>query len=119
MDKCSPLRMFVSEWASYLEQHGHKVEESSKAPDMLLSRNGRGKLYRWLLRYVEGDSVLLTVVDRKRIRRQLRLARISGETVYMVVKFEEPSGKVLVLPASEAVKVKRLSSDKGGIPWHR
>ena len=118
MDEFSPVACLVKEWAGYLEQHGHQVEKPTDAPRMLLSRNGRGRRYRWLLRCVEGDSVLLTVVDRKRICRQLRLAQISGETVYMVIKFEEPSGKVLIVPAAEAGKVKRLSSDKGGIPWH-
>lgn len=118
MDQYSPAACLVKEWARYLEQHGHQVKTPINAPAMLLSLNGRGRRYRWLLRCVEDDSVLLTVVDRKRICRQLRLAQISGETVYMVVKFKEPSGKVLVVPAAEAVKVKRLSSDKGGIPWH-
>ena len=111
------LRCLAMEWVGYLEQHGHQVETPINAPAMLLSRNGRDRRYRWLLRCVEGDSVLLTVVDRKRICRQLRLAQLSAETVYMVVKFEEPSGKVLIVPAAEALKVKRLSSDKGGIPW--
>ena len=64
-----------------------------------------------------GDSILLTAVERKEIRRQLRLARVSGETAYMVVKFTQPSGKVVVMPAAEAIKAKRLSWDNGGIPW--
>ena len=119
MDQSRPLGCFAMEWASYLEQHGHQVEKPPGAPGMLLSRNGQGKRYRWLLLRVEGDSVLLTVVDRKRICRQLRLAQISGETAYMVVKFEEPGEKVVVVPAIEAVRTKRLNSDKGGIPWHR
>ncbi len=118
MDECSPLYCLAKQWASSLEQHGHRVDKPSQAPALLLSRNGQGRRYRWLLRRVEGDSVLLTVVDRKRIYRQLRLAQISGETAYMVVKFEEPSGKVLVVPASKAIKTKRLSAEKGGIPWH-
>ena len=72
-----------------------------------------------MFRRVQRGSVLLTLVDRKRICRQLHLGEISGETVYMVVKFEEPSGKILVVPAAAAIKAKRLSSDRGGIPWGR
>ena len=119
MSESLPVGNLIEGWAGYLKQHGHRVEEPAEAPGILISRNGRDRRYRWLLRCVEGDSILLTVVDRKRICRQLRMAQISGETAYMVVKFEEPSGKVLVVPAAEAIKVKRLSSDKGGIPWHR
>ena len=116
MDEYSPLGFLVRQWASYLQVHGHHVEEPAQ-PGMLTSRNGQRRRYRWLFRRVDGNSILLTLVDRKRISRQLRLGQISGETVYLVIKFEEPSGKVLVVPAAEAIKVKRLCSDKGGIPW--
>ena len=116
MDEDSPLGFLVRQWASYLEVHGHHVEEPAQ-PGVLISRNGQRRRYRWLFRRVEGDSILLTLVDRKRICRQLHLGETSGEAVYLVVKFEDPSGKVLVVPAAEAIKVKRLCSDKGGIPW--
>lgn len=117
MDERSQLCCMVKQWTGYLEQHGHQVETTPEVANVLLSRNGQAKRYRWLLRRVEGDSVLLTVVDRKRICRQLRLAQTSDETAYMVVKFEQPYRKVVVVPAAEAIKVKRVCADKGGIPW--
>jgi hypothetical protein len=84
---------------------------------MLLSRNGRGKHYRWLLRLVEGRSILFSAAERKEMRRQARLARNAGEQAYLAVRFGLPAGKVVVLPTRQALKAKHLSSERGGIPW--
>lgn len=83
----------------------------------MVSRNGRTKRYRWILFSVEGESLLLGGAKRREIRRQVRLARNARERAYIVAKFEEPVAKVVVMPATEALKAKRLSPDKGGIPW--
>ena len=117
MRRTLPLRRFLEEWVEYLERHGHTVSRDEQRLNVLVSCNGRGLLYRWLLRHSTGDSILLTVSDRKDMRRQVRLAHRAGETAYLVAKFEEPDGKVLVMPAEEAVALRRLSSDKGGVPW--
>jgi len=117
MERYSPLRGLAEEWAHYLQQHGHQAEKSACAPELLFSRNGQGRRYRWLLRHIEGDSLRLSPADRKALRRQIRLAHNAGEWVYLVVKFEQPAGTLLVIPATEAVKAKRLGSDKAGIPW--
>ena len=117
MAESLPLGGFVDEWICYLEQHGHQVEWLGHTTDVLVSRNGRGKRYRWLLRCVEGDSVLLTSPDRKDIRCQVRLALNAGEQCFLVVKFGYPGGKAVIMAAAEAIKAKRLTRDKGGIPW--
>jgi len=117
MGDYSLILCFAREWAGYLEKHGHRVRQLSNSPEMLISRNGQGIRYRWLIRCVEGGSILLTVVDRKGIRRQMRLAQKYKELCFLVVKFGHPDGKAIVLPAAVAIKIKRLTSDRGGIPW--
>jgi hypothetical protein len=70
-----------------------------------------------MLLSVEGESLVLGTANKRHIRRQVRLARNASERVYIVAKFEEPVAKIVVIPASKALKAKRLSPDKGGIPW--
>jgi hypothetical protein len=117
MDRSSSLGSFAKEWANYLEQHGHSVRQLSRAPKTVISRNGQGKLYRWLLWQAERDPFLLGPSDRREIRRQTRLGKGANARIYIVAWFEEPTCKVIVIPAAKAVKTKRLSPDKGGIPW--
>jgi len=117
MDRRRAVECFATEWIYYLEQHGHEVTQAAARADVLRSCNGRGTKYRWLLRSAENDSLLLAAGDRKDIRRQLRLARRGGEQCFLVVKFEDPGGTALVLPATEALQIRRLRSDTGGIPW--
>ena len=112
-----PLRRFAEEWVGYLEGHGHVVSYDDRVPNVSRSRNGRYLCYRWLLWHTDGDSILLSTTDVRNVRRQVRLAHHAGEKAYLVAKFEEPDGKVLVMPAEEAVALRRLSSDKGGVPW--
>ena len=117
MDEYLPLSCFTREWVCYLEQHGHRVRQQAGHLDALVSRNGKGRGYRWLLRCSEDDSLLLDAPNRKEIVRQARLARRAGEECFVVVKFGHPGGTAVVVPADQAVKVKRLCAATGGIPW--
>ena len=117
MDESRSLGSFAKEWANYLEQHGHSVRQLSRAPKIVTSRNGQGKLYRWLLWQAERDPFLLSPSDHREIRRQARLGKGADAGTYIVARFEEPTCKVIVMPAAMALKAKRLSPDKGGIPW--
>ena len=117
MDEYSPLECFLREWTCYLEQHGHQVRQHPGQPDVVLSVNGRRTRYRWLIRCTEDDSLLLTAARRKEIRRQNRLARNAGEQCFLVVKFGHPGGHAVVVPAGQAIRLRGLSAEKGGIPW--
>ncbi|MDP2897846.1 MAG: hypothetical protein Q8Q12_15030 [bacterium] len=117
MDRSSSLGSFAKEWATYLEGHGHSVRQLSRAPKIVTSRNGQGKLYRWVLWQAERDPFLLAPSDRREIRRQARLGKSTNARTYIVARFEEPTCKVIVMPVAKALKAKRLSPDKGGIPW--
>lgn len=117
MDRSSSLGSFAKEWANYLEQHGHSVKQLSPVPKTVISRNGQGKPYRWVLWQAERDPLLLGPSDRREIRRQARLGKRANARTYVVARFEEPTCRVIVMPAAKALKAKRLSPDKGGIPW--
>lgn len=117
MDKATPAEYFSREWICYLEQHGHHVGQGSAGPDVLVSRNGRGRGYRWLLRCTDADSILLTDADRKEMRRQIRLARNARQQCFVATKFGHPGGKALVMPAVEATAARRIRSDRGSVPW--
>ena len=117
MDENFPLRALADEWTAFLKRHGHCMKEHLQGPDTLVSRNGKGRDYRWILRSANDKSVLLKAAEHKEIRRQLRLARNSGQRAYVVVKFSQPANKVVVVPAVGMLKDKRLASDKGGISW--
>ena len=61
--------------------------------------------------------MLVTAAVRREIRSQQRLARQEAQQCYLVAKFELPTGKVVAMPAATALKARRISSEKGGIPW--
>jgi hypothetical protein len=113
-----PSDRFRREWASYLESHGHRVTQGlEEGPAEVQSQDGRGRQYRWLVRSEAGDSVLLGAAERKQLRRQMRLARRARERCFLVVKFGSPVGRVVALPAAQALRRKRVSAATGGIPW--
>ena len=58
-------------------------------------------------------------VARKALIREARLARRSKEDCYLVAAFGRPVEKVVVLPANKAVRMKRITAQRGGIPWER
>jgi hypothetical protein len=117
MEPYSPLGCFVKEWTCYLEMHGHGVKANRNAADILVSQDRRGNRYRWSLRCEADDSFLLSPVDRRVLRSQVRLARRSREKCFLVVKFGHPGGKAVIVPAAQAQHLRRLDAAKGGIPW--
>jgi hypothetical protein len=118
MDRCPPLVQLADEWSTYLEGRGHKLGRPTKASDAIVSRNGQGNRYRWIFLHVEGATGRLTAVERENIRRELQHAKKGRQQAYVVIKFERPFAKLIVMPASKASGTGRLRSDKGGIPWN-
>jgi hypothetical protein len=110
---------FVREWTCYLELHGHRVKQVAGNPGVLISLNGKRHRYRWLLKCVDGDSMLLTPGQRKAVRAQARLAKRARQQCFVVVKFTHPVASAVVVPAAQALRMRRLTSEKGGIPWDR
>ena len=117
MGQSLPTVCFEREWAWYLMTHGHRVLKRRPGRGVVKSRDESGKRYRWLLRSEAGDSVLLSVAERKELRRQGRLARTAGERCFLVVKFGHLPGRAVAMPVARACKMKRVSANMGGIPW--
>ena len=117
MEQYSPLGCFLKEWTCYLELHGHGVKANESAMGILVSQDRQGNRYRWLLRCQAGESLLLSLRDRRILRCQVRLARKSREKCFLVVKFGHPGGKAVIVPAAQAQHLRRLDAAKGGIPW--
>jgi len=117
MNEYLSLACFVQEWACYLEQHGHQVKQLSEHPAILISRNGKGDGYRWLLWCVDANDMLLMEDQIRTIRAQVRLAKKGRQQCFVVIKFGDLGSRVVTTPAAQALRVKFISSNKGAIPW--
>lgn len=117
MGQSLPTACFEREWVWYLENHGHRVLKRRPGSGVVKSRDEHGQRYRWILRSETGDSVLLSVAERKELRRQRRLAKKACERCFLVVRFGHLAGRAVALPVARACKMKRVSANMGGIPW--
>jgi len=113
-----PPAHFADEWARYLRGQGHRVRTSAAGPEVVCSRNGRGRRYRWLLVASRTPVRRLTAAEHEAVLRQIDQGRARGEQVFVVVKFDPPINKVVALSASRAAKASHLRASKGGIPWN-
>lgn len=84
---------------------------------VLRSVNSGRKRFRWLLTTARGKTRTLSQLELEDITLHLKRAEQLGEECYVVVKFEKPTGKILVIPARRALKKGRILSHKGGIGW--
>jgi hypothetical protein len=117
MDKGSPFGLFALEWSQYLQRRGHQITQIAHRPEMVYSRDEKGRCFRWLLLQAEGRISRLTPSEREYLRRQLRHGRRTREQVYVVVPFAKPVAKVIVLSAEKAVELSRITSERGGVLW--
>ena len=111
------MNALASEWAAYLEERGHQVKRSPRDFNAVISRNGHGTRYRWLLLRSGRATRRLTPIEREHVERDLQRGRKAGQRVFVVIEFEPPISKLIVLPAAKVLKASRLTSAKGGIPW--
>ena len=116
MKKGSSSFVLAREWAAYLQRYDHDVKRTRNG-NALSSRNGAGTRFRWLFAHSTDSTLRLTASDHEYLERQARHARQAGERPYLVVKFEQPEPKLLVLPAAKAARTRLLSAKQGGIPW--
>lgn len=112
-----PLGAFEDAWARSLVQRHHDVEIPKGVRCVLQSRNSGRKRYRWLLFVAEATTRTLNRFEREDVEYQLKRARELKQEAYVVVRFEKPSRKVVVLPAASALQQRTIHSIKGGIPW--
>ena len=109
----------AEEWIAYIEERGHRVGEMPATSGVVLSTSGRTRRYRWICLHSRDATRRLTAIEHEVIKRQLGLAQKGRDWTYVVVKFETPMPRVVVLPAEKAAMMGVISSNKGGIPWNQ
>lgn len=117
MDSNAALRCLEVSWRGYLEEKGHYVYESKRAPGAISSRNSKKNRYRWLLLAAQTPYRILTRYELLNVRRHLRQAKAGNEAVYLVVGFQQDPRRIVAVPAKTVLKTRRIYSDKGGIAW--
>jgi hypothetical protein len=111
------LAELVRAWSAYLERRGHRVRQALAARRVLVSRNGQGRRYRWLLFRSRLDVRGLTRADHRHVKQQLGRGRQARERVFVVVQFDPPISRLVAMPARNALVLGQISSARGGIPW--
>ena len=111
------LDLLKDSWLACLLKDCHRVAGESGATAVIRSRNGNNRRYRWLLWVSEGPTRTFSRSERADIRLHLSQARRLRETLYLVVGFLPEPRRIVVVPASAAVRAGCVRSDKGGIAW--
>ena len=115
---CAPQDV-AEEWIAYIEERGHTVGKTPVMSGVVLSKNEDTRRYRWICLHSRDATRRLTAIEHEVIKRQLGVAQKGKDWTYVVVKFETPMPKVVVLPAEKATRMGVISSNKGGIPWNQ
>jgi len=84
---------------------------------VLQSRNAGGKKYRWLLVTARGKSKTFNRFELDDLAYHEERARKLKQTAYVVVGFQKPQRKVIVVPAEKVLRNKRVLPTKGGLVW--
>lgn len=109
---------FQRDWEAFLVDRGHKVTLPRGIGCVLQSKNSGGKRYRWLLLEARGKSKTLNRFELEDVEYHLKRAGALNQDAYVVVNFQKPESKAIVLPAASALKRQRILPSKGGIPWN-
>ena len=111
------LDCLKAKWRELLDRRGHNIYQKQTSPDVIRSRNGFKKRYRWIL-LTGGDAKrTLTKSEQLHIRHHLKQAEAQRETAYLVVGFLEEPRRIIVIPARTILNASFVRSDKGGIAW--
>ncbi len=107
----------AGDWEAFLAEREHKVGCPKGVGCVLQSRGPGGMSFRWLLFIAKGKSKTLNKAELEDVQRHLKRARRLNQKAYVVVGFQKPVRKVIVMPADRVLKRKRILPRKGGIPW--
>lgn len=117
MNPDGKLGSLKAKWQELLDKSGHNIRQKRTSPDVISSRNGFRKKYRWILMTSENARRTFTKFEQSHIRHNLKQAQAQLETAYLVVGFVEEPRKIIVIPAKTALNASFVRSDKGGITW--
>jgi hypothetical protein len=111
------LGCLEAKWRELLERRGHNIYQKQTSPNVIRSRSGFKKRYRWILLTGEDTKRTLTKSEQLQVRHHLKQAEAQREAAYLVVGFVGEPRRIIVLPARTALNASFVRSDKGGIDW--
>ena len=117
MDLNQQLSCLKVKWRELLEQRGHYIYHKTTHTNVIRSRNGSKKRYRWLLWVEESPTWNLSKSEQVFIYHHLKQAKTYGEIVYLVIGFTQEPKRIVAIPAGAALNASCVRRDKGGIAW--
>jgi hypothetical protein len=111
------LSCLNTKWQELLEHRGHYIYCRTSHQNVIRSRNGSKRKYRWLLRVEESPTWNLSKSEQVFIYHHLKQARTYGEIVYLVIGFTQEPKRIVAIPAGIALGAGYVNSGKGGIAW--
>ena len=117
MNQNGELGCLKTKWLELLDKGGHYIHLKTSHPNIIRSRNGLKKRYRWILLTGEDARRTLTKLEQLHIRHHLKQAEAQLEAAYLVVGFMGEPKRIVVLPAKTALNISLVRSDKGGVAW--
>ena len=111
------LDVLRDSWLACLLKESHRVAGGRGATALVRSRNGNNRRYRWLLWVSDSPTRTFSRYEQADICRHLAQAKRHREAAYLVVGFLPEPRRIVVLPASAAMRAGCVRSDKGGIAW--
>jgi hypothetical protein len=117
MNPNGQLSCLKARWQELLERRSHNICQKQISPNVIRSRNGFRKRYRWILLIGNDTKRTLTKSEQLHVRRHIERAEARREAAYLVVGFVVWPRRIIVLPAKGALNASFVRSDKGGIAW--
>ena len=111
------LGRFRDEWKDFLIQKGHYLSRSNQKYGIIESINGSGKRYIWLLTESIDSIKSFNEAELEYIREYDEQGKKNDKQVFVVIKFNSPISKVIIIPANRVIKSSIVDSSKGGIAW--
>ncbi|MGD0784330.1 MAG: hypothetical protein ABR969_00750 [Sedimentisphaerales bacterium] len=117
MDSNQQLGCLKAKWWELLEDRGHNIYRRVSHQNVIRSRNGSKRRYRWLLWVEDSPTWNLSKSEQVFICHHLKQAKTYGEIVYIVIGFTQEPKRIIAIPAGTALGAGYVSSGKGGIAW--
>jgi hypothetical protein len=111
------LACLQHQWMDFLQARGHHVEVVKEATAVVVSRNGSGEHYRWILFTAAGVIKSLRREETARLRMEVCRAEEAGQKPFVVIRFAVPQTKLVIKPAEVVTRTNKVGSARGGIGW--
>ena len=112
------LQALQQDWLNFLWNRGHAVKIRRQKDGIVVTHSRDGSTFRWILFTADGPIKKLRLEEKRRLKRQIRLARSERQKVFVVVHFSYPAPKVVIKPADKVLQTRQIDSARGGIDWY-